>query len=36
VLSPAAWLAAGLPPTRPWRDALHAAFAEVGAALRPA
>jgi dTDP-4-dehydrorhamnose reductase len=36
VLSPAAWLAAGLPPTRPWRDALHAAFAEVGDALRPA
>ena len=36
VLSPAAWLAAGLPAPRPWRDALHAAFAEVGAALRPA
>jgi dTDP-4-dehydrorhamnose reductase len=35
VLSPAAWLAAGLPAPRPWREALHAAFAEVGAALRP-
>ncbi len=28
VLSPAAWLAAGLPVPRPWRDALHAAFAD--------
>jgi len=36
VLSPAAWLAAGLPAPRPWREALHAAFAEVGDALRPA
>jgi dTDP-4-dehydrorhamnose reductase len=36
VLSPAAWLAAGLPAPRDWRDGLHAAFAEVGAALRPA
>jgi len=36
VLSPAAWLVAGLPAPRDWRDALHAAFAEVGAALRPA
>jgi len=33
VLSDASWRAAGLPPARPWRDALHAAFAEVGAAL---
>jgi dTDP-4-dehydrorhamnose reductase len=29
VLSGAAWSAAGLPAPRPWRDALHAAFAEV-------
>jgi dTDP-4-dehydrorhamnose reductase len=29
VLSGAAWTAAGLPAPRPWRDALHAAFAEV-------
>ena len=36
VLSPVAWLAAGLPAPRPWRDALHAAFAEVGDAFRPA
>jgi dTDP-4-dehydrorhamnose reductase len=36
VLSDAAWRAAGLPPARPWRDALHAAFGEVAAALRPA
>jgi dTDP-4-dehydrorhamnose reductase len=35
VLSPAAWLAAGLPAPRPWRDALHAAFAECGDDLRP-
>jgi dTDP-4-dehydrorhamnose reductase len=35
VLSGAAWSAAGLPPLRPWRDALHAAFTEVGDALRP-
>ncbi len=34
VLSGAAWLAAGLPPPRPWRDALHEAFRQVGAALR--
>jgi dTDP-4-dehydrorhamnose reductase len=34
VLSPAAWLAAGLPAPRPWRDALHAAFAECGDDLR--
>lgn len=27
VLSPASWTAAGLPPMRPWRDALAAAFA---------
>jgi len=36
VLSDAAWRAAGLPPPRPWDEALHAAFTEVGAALRPA
>jgi dTDP-4-dehydrorhamnose reductase len=35
VLSGAAWTAAGLPAPRPWRDALHAAFTEVGDALRP-
>jgi dTDP-4-dehydrorhamnose reductase len=35
VLSGAAWSAAGLPPLRPWREALHAAFTEVGDALRP-
>jgi dTDP-4-dehydrorhamnose reductase len=35
VLAPAAWTAAGLPALRPWRDALHAAFAEVGDGLRP-
>ncbi|HEY6746452.1 MAG TPA: dTDP-4-dehydrorhamnose reductase [Mycobacteriales bacterium] len=34
VLSGAAWTAAGLPPPRPWRDALHAAFTEVGDAFR--
>lgn len=33
VLSDASWRAAGLPPPRPWRDALRAAFAEVGTAL---
>lgn len=33
VLSDASWRAAGLPPARPWRDALHAAFAEVGGTL---
>jgi dTDP-4-dehydrorhamnose reductase len=33
VLSDASWRAAGLPPARPWRDALHAAFAEVGGSL---
>ena len=33
VLSDASWRAAGLPPARPWQDALHAAFTEVGAAL---
>jgi dTDP-4-dehydrorhamnose reductase len=36
VLSPAAWLAAGLPAMPPWRDALHRAFTELGPALRPA
>jgi dTDP-4-dehydrorhamnose reductase len=35
VLSPAAWLAAGLPPMPPWRDALARAFAAAGAAFRP-
>jgi dTDP-4-dehydrorhamnose reductase len=35
VLSGAAWSAAGLPPLRSWREALRAAFAEVGDALRP-
>jgi dTDP-4-dehydrorhamnose reductase len=34
VLSDAAWRAAGLSALRPWRDALHAAFAEIGPALR--
>ena len=33
VLSDASWRAAGLPPLRPWRDALHAAFASIGPAL---
>jgi len=36
VLSGAAWRAAGLPVLRPWAAALHAAFGEVGALLRPA
>ena len=35
VLSGASWAAAGLPALRPWRDALHAAFAEAGPAFRP-
>lgn len=34
VLSGTAWAEAGLPPLRPWRDALHAAFVEVGDQLR--
>jgi dTDP-4-dehydrorhamnose reductase len=34
VLSDRAWRAAGLPPMPDWRDALHRAFAEHGAALR--
>ena len=33
VLSDRSWRAAGLPPLRPWRDALAAAFAEHGEAL---
>ena len=33
VLSDTSWRAAGLPPARPWRDALHAAFVEVGPVL---
>lgn len=36
VLSPAAWQAAGLTPLRPWRQALSAAFASHGNALRGA
>ena len=35
VLSSAGWVAAGLPALRPWDQALHAAFSEVGDALRP-
>ena len=35
VLSDRSWRAAGIPPLRPWRDALAAAFAEHGCALRP-
>lgn len=34
VLSDRSWRAAGLPPLRPWREALSAAFTEHGAALR--
>ena len=34
VLSDRAWRAAGLTPLRPWREALAAAFAEAGEALR--
>ncbi|HUR13912.1 MAG TPA: dTDP-4-dehydrorhamnose reductase [Mycobacteriales bacterium] len=34
VLSGSAWVAAGLPPLRGWREALTAAFAEEGDALR--
>ncbi|SDN43690.1 dTDP-4-dehydrorhamnose reductase [Allokutzneria albata] len=34
VLSPRAWQDAGLRPLRPWREALAAAFAECGEALR--
>ncbi len=34
VLSDASWRAAGLPPMRGWREALAAAFAEQGDALR--
>ncbi|WP_156756729.1 dTDP-4-dehydrorhamnose reductase [Actinokineospora pegani] len=36
VLSGRAWAEAGLPPLRPWREALSAAFAEDAAAYRPA
>jgi dTDP-4-dehydrorhamnose reductase len=36
VLSLAGWTAAGLPAPRRWDEALHAAFAEVGGAFRPA
>jgi dTDP-4-dehydrorhamnose reductase len=35
VLSDAAWRGAGLAPLRPWREALHAAFAAPGSAFRP-
>ncbi|SDP04193.1 dTDP-4-dehydrorhamnose reductase [Nakamurella panacisegetis] len=35
VLSPAAWVAAGLSPLPPWRDALAAAFAAHGDEFRP-
>jgi dTDP-4-dehydrorhamnose reductase len=35
VLSPAGWVAAGLPAPRPWSEALHAAFTEVGDKFRP-
>lgn len=35
VLSGRSWAAAGLTPLRPWRAALHAAFAAVGGSLRP-
>jgi dTDP-4-dehydrorhamnose reductase len=35
VLSPAAWLAAGLPELPPWRDALARAFTEAAPAFRP-
>lgn len=35
VLSGAGWAAAGLPLLRPWDQALHAAFTEVGDAFRP-
>lgn len=35
VLSGAAWTGAGLPAPRLWRDALHAAFAEVGDSFHP-
>lgn len=35
VLSADAWLAAGLPPLRPWRDALAEAFRLPGASFRP-
>lgn len=34
VLSDSAWLAAGLTPALPWRDALHTFFAEHGASVR--
>jgi dTDP-4-dehydrorhamnose reductase len=34
VLGHQRWRSAGLPPLRPWRAALHAAFSEVGPALR--
>lgn len=36
VLSDRAWRSVGLPPLRPWRDALAAAFAKHGAVLRQA
>ena len=36
VLSPAAWVAAGLTPLRDWRSALHDAFTAAPEAFRPA
>jgi dTDP-4-dehydrorhamnose reductase len=36
VLSPAAWVAAGLTPLRDWRSALHDAFSTAPEAFRPA
>ena len=36
VLSPSAWVAAGLTPLRSWQDALSAAFAAKSEAFRPA
>jgi hypothetical protein len=35
VLSPAAWVSAGLTPLRDWRAALHDAFTVAPEAFRP-